>query len=177
MDRAALRGQPGRTALPAYLSPIEVPLAQTMSSLVRANAERQRKHKEISVDCGPPMKCNAPPSGAWGYFGAVWLRDGRFCISPGRGPVQWHHLLGFLRDLRRTSIKGGRRIVVITDNPKCHHSRLHQDWREQQAPGFALDFLTLYSASGIRLKESGNSLVGRCLHDRYFAQLKEVIVD
>jgi len=32
---------------------------------------------------------------------------------------------GFLRDLRHVSMRSVRRVAVIADNAKYHHSRLH----------------------------------------------------
>ena len=37
----------------------------------------------------------------------------------------------FLKGLRRTSIRSGRRVVLITDNAKYHHALLHKPWREE----------------------------------------------
>ena len=36
-------------------------------------------------------------------------------------------------------------MVVITDNAKYHHARLHRQWREEHAAEFVLDYLPPYS--------------------------------
>jgi hypothetical protein len=59
-------------------------------------------------------------------------------------------------ELRRSSIRTGRRIIVITDNAQYHHARLHKSWREEQAPRLALDFLPPYSPKLNRSNESGS---------------------
>jgi len=51
----------------------------------------------------------------------------------------------FLQRLRQASAGSGRRVITITDNTKYHHAKLHQEWREQQAPDFVLDYLPPYS--------------------------------
>src|SRR2546422_311705 len=38
-----------------------------------------------------------------------------------------------------------RRVLAISDNAQYHASKLHLGWRDQQAPGFGLDFLPPYS--------------------------------
>jgi hypothetical protein len=47
--------------------------------------------------------------------------------------------------LYRASTTGPQRVVVITDNSRYHHARLHQTWREKHADRFTLDYLPPYS--------------------------------
>jgi transposase len=110
-----------------------------------------------------------------GYFGAVRLRDGRFFFRREEDQFNGTTFLRFLRHLRRSSIRAGRRVVVITDNARYHHGRLHEDWREQRAPGFALDFLPPYSPELSPIERVWKLTRRRCLHNRYFAKLDEVI--
>ena len=65
--------------------------------------------------------------------------------------------------------------MVITDNARYHHARLHQDWREQQAPGFTLEFLPPYSPELNPIERVWKLTRRLCLHNRYFAKLDEVI--
>ena len=51
----------------------------------------------------------------------------------------------FLKIFREASTESGRRVLAISDNAQSHRSKLHLDWREQQAPHFGLDFLPPYS--------------------------------
>jgi len=46
---------------------------------------------------------------------------------------------------REASAIPGRRVLAISDNAQYHASKLHLGWRDQQAPGFGLDFLPPYS--------------------------------
>jgi hypothetical protein len=38
----------------------------------------------------------------------------------------------FMKMLRRASMASGRRVVVIADNAKYHHARLHKHWRRSR---------------------------------------------
>jgi transposase len=121
-----------------------------------------------------PVLLYAPTRKSVGYFGAVRLCDGRFVFRREEDRFNGATFFGFLRDLRRTSIRTGRRIVVITDNAKYHHSRLHKRWREEQSPGFTLDFLPPYSPELNPIERVWKLTRRLCLHDRYFAKLDEV---
>jgi transposase len=122
-----------------------------------------------------PVLLHAPTRKSVGYFGAVRLRDGRFLFRREADQFNGATFLGFLRHLRRASIRAGRRVVVITDNARYHHARLHQDWREEQAPGFALDFLPPYSPELNPIERVWKLTRRLCLHNRYFAKLDEVV--
>jgi transposase len=64
--------------------------------------------------------------------------------------------------------------VVITDNARYHHARLHRDWRQQEAQRFRLDFLPPYSPE-LNPTERVWKLTRRlCLHNRYFPSLNDV---
>jgi len=130
----------------------------------------------IPPDIKDPVLLHAPTRKSVGYFGAVRLRDGRFLFRREQHRFNGESFLGFLRQLRRCSIPTGRRVVVITDNAQYHHARLHKDWRVQQAPGFTLDFLPPYSPELNPIERVWKLTRRRCLHNRYFSQLGQVIV-
>ena len=88
-----------------------------------------------------PVLLHYPTRRSVGYFGAVRLRDGKFVFCRETDKFNAATFWNFMRMFRRNSIRGGRRVVVITDNAKYHHARLHKQWREQYAEGFALDYL------------------------------------
>jgi transposase len=118
---------------------------------------------------------HAPTRKSVGYFGAVRLRDGRFVFRLETGKFNGPSFLQFLQQLRSASRRTGRRVVVITDNARYHHSRLHRPWREQHAPGLALDFLPPYSPELNPIERVRKLTRRRCLHNRYFDNLQEVI--
>ncbi|MFN0104506.1 MAG: transposase [Bryobacteraceae bacterium] len=77
--------------------------------------------------------------------------------------------------LRRTSIRTGRRVVVITDNAKYHHAVLHKQWREDHAADFTLDYLPPYSPELNPIERVWKLTRRRCLHNRHFPSLDDVI--
>jgi transposase len=112
-----------------------------------------------------------------GYFGAVRLRDGRFlfCRACETGKFNGATFFTFMKSLRRTSIRTGRRVVAITDNAKCHHALLHKPWREENAVDFELDYLPPYSPELNPIERVWKLTRRLRLHNRYFAELEEVI--
>ena len=110
-----------------------------------------------------------------GYFTAVRLRDGRFQYCRETEKFNGATFFAFLKSLHRTSIRTARRVVVITDNAKYHHANLHKQWREDNAAHFALDFLPPYSPELNPIERVWKLTRRRCLHNRYFPSLDEVI--
>jgi transposase len=129
----------------------------------------------IPPEIKDPVLLHAPTRQSVGYFGAVRLRDGRFVFRREEDKFNGTSFFRFLRDLRRTATRTGRRIVVITDNAKYHHALLHKSWREEQAPGFTLDFLPPYSPELNPIERVWKLTRRLCLHNRYFAKLDDVI--
>ncbi len=66
--------------------------------------------------------------------------------------------------------------MVIADNAKYHHAKLHEPWRQQQAPRFALDFLPPYSPELNPVERVWKLTRRKRLHNRYFPTLDEVVV-
>jgi len=81
----------------------------------------------------------------------------------------------FLKALYRTSTTGPRRVVVITDNARYHHARLHRNWREEHADRFVLDYLPPYSPDLNPIERVCKLTRRKCLHNRYFPVLSEVV--
>jgi transposase len=129
----------------------------------------------IPPEIKDPVLLHAPTRRSVGYFGAVRLRDGKFLFSREIGKFNGLSFFEFMKGLRRTSIRTGRRVVVITDNAKYHHARLHQLWREEHTLDFALDYLPPYSPELNPIERVWKLTRRLCLHNRYFAQLDEVI--
>src|SRR5438046_5809114 len=92
-----------------------------------------------------PVLLHHPTRRSVGYFGAVRLRDGKFRFSRETGKFNAMTFFAFLQMLRRTSIRSGRSVVVITDNARYHHARLHKKWRDDHRKDFMLDYLPPYS--------------------------------
>src|SRR5271157_1257369 len=74
-----------------------------------------------------PVLLHQPTRKSVGYYEAVRLRDGRFFFRPETGKFNALTCWEFLKELRAISTRAKRRVVVITDNAKYHHARLHRD--------------------------------------------------
>ncbi|NTV72561.1 MAG: hypothetical protein HGA71_20795 [Azonexaceae bacterium] len=92
-----------------------------------------------------PVLLHHPTRKSVGYFGAVRLRDGKLVFQREEGKFNAITVHVFLKRLRQASSRSGRRVIVIIDNAKYHHAKLHADWRNKQAPDFIFDFLPPYS--------------------------------
>ncbi|HUZ06335.1 MAG TPA: transposase [Candidatus Paceibacterota bacterium] len=81
----------------------------------------------------------------------------------------------FLCLLRQRSRRAGRRVVVITDNAKYHHAKLHAEWRAEQDPEFVLSYLPPYSPDLNPIERVWKLTRRLCLHNRYFPTLTGVV--
>ena len=122
-----------------------------------------------------PVLRHHPSRHSVGYYGAVRLRDGRFCFRRESEQFNGETFFTFMKMFRRLSVRAGRRVVVITDNAKYHHARLHRPWRDQNVARFVLDYLPPYSPELNPIERVWKLTRRQCLHNRYFAQLDEVI--
>ena len=129
----------------------------------------------IAPEVKDPVLLHHPTRRSVGYFGAVRLRDGKFLFSRETGKFNGTSFWDFLRMFRRTSIRTGRRVIVITDNAKYHHALLHKPWREEHSKDFALDYLPPYSPELNPIERVWKLTRRRCLHNRYFGNLEEVV--
>ena len=128
----------------------------------------------VPYETKDPVLLHHPTRKSVGYFGAIRLRDGKFFFRRETGKFNAVTCWQFLQDLRAASTRTARRVVVIADNAKYHHARLHRDWRQEGAERFALDFLPPYSPE-LNPTERVWKLTRRpCLHNRYFPRLDEV---
>jgi transposase len=133
-----------------------------------------RRQMWIPPETRDPVLLHAPTRRSVGYFGAVRLRDGRFQFCREADKFNGATFFTFMQGLRRTSIRTGRRVVVITDNAKYHHARLHKQGGDH-AKDFALDYLPPYSPELNPIERVWKLTRRRCLHNRYFPDLDNVI--
>jgi transposase len=123
-----------------------------------------------------PVLLHHPTRKSVGYFGAVRLRDGKLVFQREEkkfNAVTFHR---FLKYLRQTSSRSQRRIIVITDNARYHHAKLHADWRNRQEAQFILDFLPPYSPDLNPIERLWKLTRRFSLHNRYFPTLEEVVL-
>ncbi len=122
-----------------------------------------------------PILFHHPTRRSAGYFGAVRLRDGKFLAQRELNQFDAQSPWSFYRRLRQVSRRAGRRVVLILDNAKYHHARLHRDWRQQQEPDFHLLFLPAYSPELNPIERVWKLVRRLCLHNRYFPELPLVV--
>ena len=92
-----------------------------------------------------------------GYFGAVRLRDGKFLYAREQEKFNGESFWDFLKLLKLRAERSGRKVVVISDNAKYHHARLHQEWREALMPQlFNSTICRPTVPTSIQLRESGS---------------------
>ncbi len=123
-----------------------------------------------------PVLVHHPTRRSVGYFGAVRLRDGRFVFQRVSDTFNAVTFFDFLTYLRGASRRPHRRVVVITDNAKYHHATLHKRWRDAHDARFALDFLPPYSPELNPIERVWKLTRRRCIHNRYFPALDDIIV-
>ena len=122
-----------------------------------------------------PVLLHHPTRKSVGYFGAVRLRDGKLVCQREAEKFNAMTFHRFLKRLRQASSRSGRRVVVIADNARYHHAKLHADWRNNQAPHFVLDFLPPYSPDLNPIERLWKLARKLCLHNRYFPTLGDVV--
>jgi len=122
-----------------------------------------------------PVCLHAPTRKSISFFGAVRVRDGRLVMSRPEGNFDAQTCWTFLRHLRRVSRRRGRRIIVIIDNAKYHHAKLHAAWRKRVAPDFTLHFLPPYSPQLNPIERVWKLTRRRCVHNRHFPVLAQLI--
>ena len=65
--------------------------------------------------------------------------------------------------------------VVIIDNAKYHHAKLHAAWRAEQEPEFLMSYLPPYSPDLNPIERVWKLTRRLCLHNRYFGFLDSVV--
>jgi transposase len=122
-----------------------------------------------------PVLLHHPTRKSVGYFGAVRLRDGKLAFQREEEKFNAVTFYWFLKHLRQISSRSGRRVIVIVDNARYHHAKLHADWRKEQEPQFTLDFLPPYSPDLNPIERLWKLTRKLCLHNRYFPTLADVV--
>lgn len=122
-----------------------------------------------------PVLWHYPGRKSVGYFGAVRLRDGLGLFQKEAGMFEGATFWPFLQRLHSVSAQSGRAVVIIIDNAKYHHAKLHQPWREQQAPDFILDYLPPYSPELNPIERVWKRTRRNCVHNVYFPTLQALV--
>lgn len=122
-----------------------------------------------------PILLHHPTRKGVGYFGAVRLNDGTFVYA--REPERFNALstFEFFKALLERVYEAGRKAVVILDNARYHHARLHKEWRDDHVDRITFEYLPPYSPD-LNPSERVWKLTRRmCLHNRYMPRLEDVV--
>ena len=130
----------------------------------------------IPPEMKDPVCPHAPTRKSISFFGAVRLSDGKLAMSRPEGMFDAQTCWQFLRKLEGVARRSGRKTVVIADNARYHHASLHEPWRREVAGHFRLQFLPPYSPELNPIERVWKLLRRRCLHNRYFHELKDVVL-
>lgn len=125
----------------------------------------------VAPEVEDPICLHAPTRKSISFFGAVRLKDGKLVMSRPKGMFDAVTCRDFFRMLARHR-RPGRQIVVIIDHARYHHAALHEVWREEVAEHFRLHFLP---PSSPELNRVWKLTRRRCLHNRYFPTLDDVV--
>lgn len=118
-----------------------------------------------------PVVWHYPGRKSVGYYGAVRLRDGQGLFRQEPGMFDGATFWVYLRELELASREAGRRVIVIVDNAKYHHAKLHAQWRDERQGRFDLDFLPPYSPELNPIERVWKRTRRNCLHNVYFPKL------
>jgi transposase len=128
----------------------------------------------IAPEVKRPICLHHPTRQSIGYFGAVNLRTGQLVVQREDAVFDGQTFASFLVRLEAASRRPDRRVVVITDNAKYHHAKLHLSWREEHAQTFALDYLPPYSPDLNPIERVWKLTRRLAIHNQYFARLQLV---
>ena len=121
-----------------------------------------------------PTILHHPTRKSVGYYGAMRLRDGKLLhkreINSFNAETYWT----FMKKLRQISSHSGRRVLVLVDNARYHHAKLHAKWREGCSDRFAQLFLPPCSPDLNPIERVWKLTRPLSTHNRYFATIDQV---
>jgi len=121
-----------------------------------------------------PVLIHHPTRAGVGYYGAVRLRDGKFAYKSEQDKFNGETFFSFLKYLRTVSSHSGRKVIVINDNARYHHAKLHKPWRENCSQKFEMMFLPSYSPELNPIERVWKLTRRLAIHNRYFPSLESV---
>jgi len=84
----------------------------------------------VPPECKDPVVLHHPTRKSVGFFGAMRLRDGKLVYKRETNSFNAETYWGFMKKLRQRSCHSGRRVLVLADNARYHHAKLHAKWRK-----------------------------------------------
>lgn len=129
----------------------------------------------IPPEVKDPMLLHEPTRKSVGYFGAVRLRDGKFVRCKEQEVFNAETFWAFLKQLKTVSAKSGRKAVVILDNARYHHAKLHKAWRALHTGTLSLRFLPAYSPELNPIERVWKLTRRKRVHNQHFETLEHLI--
>jgi transposase len=121
-----------------------------------------------------PIVLQHPTRKSVGYFGAIRLCDGKFAYRREPTVFNGETFWKFMKKLRQISCHTGRKVIVLTDNARYHHAKLHAEWRQRCENKFSLFFLPPYSPDLNPIERVWKLTRRLAIHNRYFEHIDQV---
>lgn len=122
-----------------------------------------------------PVVFHNPVKKSVGFYGAVRLGDGKFVYQREQNRFNGDNCYTFLKFLRKITAHSSKKTVLIADNARYHHAKVHKDWRNACVDHFSLDFLPPYSPELNPIERVWKFTRRACTHNRYFFSIDHVI--
>ena len=129
----------------------------------------------IPPECKDPVVLHYPTRKSVGYFGAIRLDDGKLVCQRETNSFNAQSYWKFMKKLRQISCHTGRRVLVLADNARYHHAKLHAQWREQCSDRFSQLFLPPYSPDLNPIERVWKLTRRLATHNRYFETIDHVV--
>jgi transposase len=128
----------------------------------------------IPPECKKPVVMHNPTRKSVGYFGAVRLSDGKFVCERETKKFNGETFFTFMKKLRQISSHTGKHVMVLSDNARYHHAKLHKEWRMNCSEKFQLLFLPPYSPELNPIERVWKLTRRMAIHNQYFDKLEQV---
>lgn len=128
----------------------------------------------VPPECKDPVVLHHPTRKSVGYFGAMRLRDGKLVYRRETDTFNGETYWCFMKKLRQISCHSGRRVLVLADNARYHHAKLHASWRNNCFSKFAQLFLPPYSPELNPIERVWKLTRRLATLNRYFERIDQV---
>jgi transposase len=122
-----------------------------------------------------PILRHFPGRKSVGYFGAVRIRDGKFVYRREENMFDGETCFAFLKQLKLQSGRSGRKVVLLIDNARYHHARIHKGWRKKVNHKFHCEYLPPYSPDLNPIERVWKLTRRISVHNKYFPSLSDIV--
>ncbi len=129
----------------------------------------------VPPEVSAPVVFHHPTRKSVGYFGAIRIRDGKLVYRNEPEKFNGPTFHTFLKVLRKLTARTSRQVVLLLDNARYHHAKIHKEWRNACKARFILDFLPPYSPELNPIERVWKLTRRLCTHNKYFPNLTQVI--